>query len=491
MSVDFEREDFAGARDDWTKIDDVVKARNLQQYLRQLHSYGQVGISDAGDRIDASSEDAKRQKQYTENAIFYNIAGHTLRGLVGTGTRKPADFEPAGDLAYLTSNADGQGNNIHQQVKRALGETIKKGRAGLYVDFPAVDRELSRAERDKFFATIHLIRPERVINWQLRTDGSVVKLSLVVISGAEETVSADGFTVEKRDSLLVLRLDDDGHYYTEKFLRAKEKTAEEKWESQGEMFPADSAGNRLTEIPFTFVGSENNDASIDPAPMLDMVVINIGHYRNSADFEDSVFYAGQTQPYMTGVDEEHLAMLQKYDIRVGSRFVMPVPAGESFGFATPESNPVVRQAMMDKVELMIGLGAKFITTAKPSRTATEAEQDEDVQTSMLSTIVDNVSAAYTRALGFVALFMGSAAPAYTMDSDFSDIGSSPELLAKWVESFLKGAVPESDYIAWMQRQGFFDQGKTAEQISDELANVSTQDPPDTGGAIPAGSAGDS
>ncbi|MDP0908071.1 hypothetical protein Q6322_30065, partial [Klebsiella pneumoniae] len=47
------------------------------------------------------------------------------------------------------------------------------------------------------------------------------------------------------------------------------------------------------EIPFTFVGAQNNDPSIDESPLAALVEINLGHYRNSADYEDSVFLCGQ------------------------------------------------------------------------------------------------------------------------------------------------------------------------------------------------------
>ncbi len=47
------------------------------------------------------------------------------------------------------------------------------------------------------------------------------------------------------------------------------------------------------EIPFTFVGAQNNDPTIDDSPLAALVEINHGHYRNSADYEDSVWFCGR------------------------------------------------------------------------------------------------------------------------------------------------------------------------------------------------------
>lgn len=457
MSIDFQRSDYVGSAPKWEKVDAVVCAKEVTKYLRQLRKIGTGNV-----------DDAIRQQQYEDNAIFYNIAGHTLAGLIGTAFRKDPSFDPPTRLSYLEKNADGAGNSIHQQARSALGDVLKKGRAGLWVDYPETEGETSRADIGRFFATIHRIEAEQIINWRTRTDGAITKLELVVIQSCREIVGDDGYELIDQEIITELALDEGGLYFTREWTLTKNDSGEKVWEQGDEKLPTDAAGNRLTEIPFTFVGSENNDSTIDEAPMLPLVEINIGHYRNSADFEDSVWYSGQSQPWMTGMDEALIELFKENDIRAGSRYIMPVPAGESFGFATPDPNPVVRQAMLDKVEVMIGLGAKFVTAAGPAKTAQEASQDEDAQTSILSAAVGNVADAYTRAVQFAAVFMGVDPVEYILDNDFSDLGSSPEMLAKWVDTYIKGAVPESDYIRWMQRQGYFDAGKTVEEVAAEL-----------------------
>lgn len=466
MSIETPRKEYAEALPEWEKIDRVRKHKDLAQYLRTLTTT-HVWQDREGNTSHGIVEDEIRQNEYAKNAVFYNITAYTIRGLLGTMFRKAPVFDPAGRLKYLLENCDGKGNGINQQARSLGAEVIANGRAGLWVNYPKTEGEVSVADEGRLFATIHRLCPQQIINWSTMSDGAKVKLSLVVFTFQHEEMVDYELTCETR--IKELALDEDGKYYCQEWRKVEGEGDKREWIREGEpVVPTDKDGTPFDEIPFTFVGSENNDHEIDEPPMMDMVAINIAHYRNSADFEDSVFYAGQSQPYMVGVDETTYEMIQKHGIRVGSRVMMPVPEGGAFGFATPDANPVVRQAMIDKVEQMIGIGARFVTPGGGAKTAYEAESDREVSHSLLSTITENVANAYSRALTWVGRFMGADAPEYILDSDFSDVGATPQLLAAWVKSYLDGAVPQADYIEWMQRQGYFDPERDPEDIAAEL-----------------------
>jgi len=52
-------------------------------------------------------------------------------------------------------------------------------------------------------------------------------------------------------------------------------------------------GKLLDRIPFIIAGSYSNDPAVDDAALYDIAEINIGHYRNSADYEEGIFLHGQ------------------------------------------------------------------------------------------------------------------------------------------------------------------------------------------------------
>lgn len=465
MSIDYERPEVAQARPNWELVDSVRRAHGVKRYLRRLR-----GVQRLTPESEMWSEDATRQKDYEDAAIFYNITGHTLRGLVGTAFRHPMEVDLPGALEHLEDDSDGQGNSLVQQAKGLLRQLLVKGRAGLWVDYPVTGGEVSQAEASVLRPRIHRIQAEQIINWSTAEIQGRTRLRLVVLKYTEE-VEAD-YEVSSEERIRELGLDESSRYFVREWREVQDSaTGKKVWQEGEQHFPTDSSGAFFTEIPFTFVGADNNDPSVDEIPLLDMATINVGHYRNSADFEDSVFYAGQSQPWMSGATDEVFDLIDQYGIRIGSRQLFPVPAGETFGFATPDPNPLVRQAMVDKVDMMIGLGARFIRDSGPAKTASESQDDSAKAASSLSTVAQNLVQAYNRAIGWAGRFAGADGGVVSLDTDFSYISRDPQSLAMWVKSYLEGAVPEHMYIGWMKRNGYFPRDMDDETISSMLGGV--------------------
>jgi hypothetical protein len=457
MTIEFVRSGVTNRDPDWQSIRDITEGKNLGSYLRKI-------------RKPNGAIDDTRTKDYQENAIFYGVAGRTARGLVGTIFRKEPTLN-TGALDHIESNIDGSSNGIVQQSRAVCADVLRYGRAGMWVDYADTGGEQSLADAARNFATIHTYKPWQICNWRQERDGSDMRLTLVVLK--EYRPAIDGYKVSSekiyRELSLIEAEDGTVAYAVTVWTQAKiDATSKIEWIIESQAFPTDASGNRLDFIPFAFVGSENNDPKIDDPPMLDLVRVNIGHFRNSADYEDSIFYAGQTQPYLVGATQEYYDLMKEQDFYIGSRRLMPVPEGGSFGFATPDPNPAVRQAMLDKVEQMIGLGASFVERSGAAKTATEADSDERTELSELAIIAGNVSDAYETALAWAALFHGTQPPEYRLSDDFGAITASPAMLTAWVQSWIGGAVPFSDYVAWMRRNGFFRHDKTDDEIQQEL-----------------------
>lgn len=480
MSIDSTRQDYDEMLPRWQLVDDVIKRRDIKRYLRNLKRCirNEQGIL----------EDNIRQREYEKNAVFYGITSHTLKGLLGTMFRRDPTVVVPPELQYVVTNIDGKGNGITQHSRKTSANVISKGRCGLWVDYPEVDRDTSRADLARYYATIRRFAAQQVISWRVESDGSQMVLTHVVLKYKREVAKENGYGMKYEDIIVELQLiQDSGRWvYRCREWQKGSTDDQEQWIAQEWKQPRNRNGVPLDYIPFIFVGSENNDTEIDDPPLFDMCELNIAHYRNSADYEDNVWYAGQVQPWMSGATEEFYEMAKKYEIRIGSRQLFPVPSGEKFGFETPGENPQCRIAMKDKLEMMIGIGARFITPGGAAKTAYEAESDREVAHSILSTIAQNVTSAYMTCLTWMLDFMPEASSDdlnFAIESDYSDVGSTPQLLAAWVKSYLDGAVPQDQYISWMQRQGYFD----AEADLDELADALNGEALET---ETAGSAGD-
>jgi len=274
------------------------------------------------------------------------------------------------------------------------------------------------------------------------------------------------FAVKTISQRRVLRLVEG--VYTVEIWRKSEK-AEDEWYMHDSYAPKDGKGNHWDVIPFQFVGAENNDISIDAPPLSDMAEINIAHYRNSADYEDSVYFTGQPQAWASGIDEDFLAILKKEKVYVGSRTLFPVPSGEQFGFAQTQPNQSAKEAMDSKESQMAAIGARIISKGSAVKTATEAQNDNEAEHSVLSLAVSNVSEAYVKCLAWVQRFNNSEGDyTFEINKDFTKFTVDAQLLNGFTSLINTGKWPESDFWTVMRKYQLIDADKTDEEIKGEL-----------------------
>lgn len=423
-------------------VDDVCDGRNLSDYLVRVNP------------DDESEDNALRNRQIFDRAVFYGVAGWTVKGLVGLVFQRWPKLSVPAALDYVVEDVDGAGVSIYQQSQCVVRELVRKGRCGLLVNLLAPGESVRDARR----AVIETFKAEQIINWHQERVGAEFKTTLVMLQYRREVPGEDDYQIEYRDTILELRLLD-GRYVQRRWEKARNE-----WVKVAEVVPHDATGSPLDEIPFLFVGSETNTAAIDEPPMLNLCRVNIGHWNNSAEYEDSVFTVGQAQPWMSGATERHLEQI-KY---VGSSTLIGVPEGGKFDFAQPKPNTLAREAMTDKVAMMVGLGAMFIQPGSAVKTATQAEGEQRVAHSVLSLIASNVSEAYTQALLWAAQFMGAGeAVEFAVSQDFVDPRDT-QLLQQITAAFATRLLPVDDYLRWLQRHGLVDPEKTLEQFREEV-----------------------
>ena len=244
---------------------------------------------------------------------------------------------------------------------------------------------------------------------------------------------------------------------------------ESSWEIVDDSQPLDGNGQPWDIIPFQFVGSKNNDPTVDEAPLADLAIINIAHYRNSADYEDSVFFVGQAQPWISGLTEEWRNHIEKSDLYIGSRTPITLPEGGAFGFAQAQPNTLVKEAMDQKERQMVALGARLIERGNAVKTATEAQSDNESEHSVLSLVAANVSEAYVTALGWAARFMRSEGEIqYALNQDFAEHRLDAQMLTALVSAWQSGNLPRADLWAQFRKSGLIDPEKDDETVKDEL-----------------------
>jgi Domain of unknown function (DUF4055) len=406
---------------------------------------------------DPSAENVERNRAYKERAVLYNATGRTRDGLLGLAFRR----DPAGldelppRLSYLADDCDGAGISLYQQSQASLKAVLETARHGLYVDYS-----------DALMGPIiKAYRAEDIINWRATLiDGKTV-LSMVVL--AEEAEVDDGYETHCIPQWRELLLEN-GVFV----VKVWQKRKDEEEPTLVEQIVPRSVGGTLDEIPFVFIGAQNNDSTIDDAPLYDLAYINRAHYRNSADYEDSVFLVGQPQPWIAGLTEEWRNHLEKEGkAYLGSRAMLPLPVGGSFGIAQPSPNSMAKEAMDHKEAQMIALGARLIEATQANRTATESDNDKEASTSVLSMCCANVSDAYTRAIAWCARYLDLALAEgegeYKINQDFARVQAEPQMITALVGAWQSGAFAKPDLRAFLRRIGVIAVERTDEDIDSD------------------------
>ncbi len=466
MSVTSENPLFAANLPQWQLVEDICAGEYMVKYRGEIYL-------PKPNPLDHSPENKERYCHYLKRAVLYETTGNTLDGLVGAAFRVDPVLTVPDELRYLSEDADGTGVSIYQQSQSALSHLLMRGRVGLLVDMPVVDKKMTVAQQkeNNIRCQIIMFNAKQIINWQTSLIGSKHLLSLVVIKESSMQASECGFIANMIDQYRVLRLIN-GVYNVE-IWQMTEDEGTEGWNIVNSYIPTDGNGKTWNQIPFTFVGATNNDPTPDRIPLLRIATVNLAHYRNSADYEDSVFITGQPQPWMTGIDPETRDYYRQpaNKISIGSREIFMLPAGGGMGFAQAAPNTLVERAMKQKEDQMVALGARLVEVGTVAKTATESRSHQRVQHSVLTLCVANLSEAYTHCLDWVAQFMKVTSDddmLYSINQDFVESGLNPQDLQQVVVAWQQGLLPRSDAWQYMRKSGLISTEKTDEAISDEL-----------------------
>ncbi|WP_038342151.1 DUF4055 domain-containing protein [Acinetobacter sp. A47] len=451
--------------DDVCDGEDAVKAKKTK-YLPMPNAH------------DKSTKNKLAYDAYLTRAVFYGATAVTLNSLVGASFSTDPSFKFPDELSYLERNANGAGMSAYQLSQTGIRLLLKNYRCALYVDFPDLPETKNKSEYDKLnaYSMIHLLKAVDVVNWDTVMVNNQKKLNLVVIREMVSKRGEDGFSTEQTEQYRVLRLEpiDSGQfvYSVQVYTKGDQGT----WVGGTTKYPRDFNGELWSYIPFTFVGAIDNSTDIHNPPLLELAKINLAHYRDSADFQESVFYMGQPQYYASGVDWAWFEEAKKHGVYIGARVMLPLPGEGKLGIVQVQPNTLAREGMKDKWGYMKELGARMVEKGSAAKTATEANNDDAIQHSVLSLCVSNMNEAISMALRWAAKYMVADVDRltknellYEISQEFSKQGYLAELSRQLYEAAMQG---KSSFKTWWEynQTGTFSK-QTYEQ---ELLNIEAE-----------------
>lgn len=411
------------------------------------------------------TESGERYKAYITRALYVNYVGRTLQGLLGMATRQEPSVELPPQIDYLLTDADNNRLALDTLSARVVSNLLLKGRYILTPDYTGRSNEgetptLEQTAQSRAFIKGYIA--ESLINWHVDANG---QLDLAVLKETVEE-NIDGFQFELVDYFREYRLIDGKAYVRE-------------WRQEipiSEYMPIKMNGTIIDELPVIIAGSLDNNTTCDMPPITDIANVNIGHYRNSADYEEGVFICGQPTPVINvGTMSAHDWVLANPNgVQLGSSRGLVVEQGGGAILLQAAANGAAIEAMRAKEDQMIQLGAQIITPKTGSETVQAAKMRAGAETSTLQTVVKNTSSAIEQCLKWCASFVGANAELvrFEMTNKFFDESVDPQMLIVAMQLQDRADIAKSDVRHIIRRSGLLREGRTDEEIDAE-AEVET------------------
>lgn len=434
---------------------------------------------------------------YKNRASFMNATGRTVEGLVGAIMRKDPEVLWPKDRLEELNFIGRRFESLQEVIQETLDEVIGVGRYGLLVDMSPNGGEPYVA---MYFAESIIDWEEAVLddlttNDMIKGRKMIVRVSLV--EKVDQPPDDQGVTTQK-ERLRILHLgepqpvtDEEVKLFEEQgreeFLAIFDLTPEdfvegplyfqEVWdEVEGDdlaqkqftrtevIIPEMPGGKFWREITFTFINPTSTKPMPEKPQLLDLTVVNISHYRNSADLEHGLHFTALPQPWAAGFQFQG-------EVFIGSTVVWVTndpQAKAGYLEFSGEGLGTLREIMKVKEKQMAALGARLIEQ-QPAPGETEAAETvklrQSGEKSALTKISLTVSAAITNTLRLLALFKalpGADKVGVTLNTDFGVEGLSPQMLTALMQQVQGGTMSWDTYFWNLQRGEMIPEGIDAE-----------------------------
>ena len=415
--------------------EEAVKAATVE-YLPKLSSH-------------TSRSDPKYQA-YLMRAMFFGATNRTVEGMTGLVQRKPAIIEVPAEMEPYLDDITGTGIDIQEFIKGALDEVLAVGRYGIQVD---VDPPGTDEPRAYFIGRL----AEDVSNWRV----SGTELTLVVFREVEMVENPDDpYEAEEKIIYRELFLGSIADEQTGQPLEGKvlqSRIWRENPQKKDEYIPeapiiAERRTGEVDVIPFTFVGTSSTASSVSKPPLLDLVNVNMSHYRNSADLEHGRHFTGLPTPVISGIDPE-----DGDKILIGSEQAITIkdPAARaSYLEFSGQGLQSLETALVEKQENMAVLGARILEVSKKAaETAETTRLNKSGDTSTMISIAGAVESAVTIALQQMAVWLGHDPEQVSVEinRDLLDSTMDPQMVTALLKLFQEGITSKETLYKQLQQ----------------------------------------
>lgn len=429
MPIDTIKQEYITNLSIWEKARDVVEGgQEGVKYKREIYL----------PRLGGQTPDS--YDAYLNRAQFINFTSRTITAGIGQIFRKDPVISNF-DFDDIYDDIDLSGTPMSYFNRSIAEEIMKVNRVGVLVDY---SEELRRP-----YLTMY--KAESIINWRVERINGIEQPSMIVLYGIKiEPDPLDKFQDIEKAVYRELYLDESGIYN----VRDWEKDEKDNLNIVNEYIPI-ANDMAFDYIPFYFVTSDGISPEIKRAPFLDLINLNLGHYKNSADYENMLHWTGARTVITKGWGD-------KGPFPIGGCADFPTDGGAEFLSAPSDS--ALLEEMRHKEEQMAVIGSAILSGK--GRYVQSAETARITSSGEYATLAD-MSLALSRSMSVilseVAYWMGQEQPVeIEFNTDFEIDKLDPQEVTAWMGLVQSGYMSETTFFYNMKSREMYPSGWTEE-----------------------------
>ena len=414
-----------------------------------------------------NGQDKKQYNSYKKRAVFFGAMSRTVTALVGAIDRKPPEVKGANNLKDFMKDVTGTGISLDEFLKDVEEEVMISGRV-----IVCVDRKNSSDNRP------YLVwyKSEDCINWfsEQYTDFDKRLTGMIFRESYYDVDKDNKYKQVQKDQYREFIMQDGNVTVNIWRNKNEEKTSEfgnvEKPEYEiSETYTLTNRGKALGFIPCVPVVSDGSPFEVSQPPLLDLVDVNLAHYRNSADYEHGMHWTALPTPVLTGLNGKD----SKISIGSGSAIILPDPQSSAmFLEFSGQGLSTIKTAMDHKEMMMSALGARMLASRMDQSTSAEvARINYSGETASLCNVARSMSRGMTRLLKMVSEWennKGFDNIEVHLNEDYVDTKLVGADLTALMAAYQGGAI-SLDSLIWNMSSGeLLPMGRTVE---DEIALI--------------------
>lgn len=415
------------AYDKWLPI--WSKCRDTAEGQEAVHAQGVTYLP------KLSGQSVTDYDKYKGRALFFNAVGRTIEGMAGMVFRKAPMIEYPTAMQSIIDDVDLQGTNINDFADSLVRELSTVNRVGILVDFPksqTVGMTLLDLERSGVRPYAVIYKAESISDWRYQRVNNRMMLTMVKLMEC----------VDGQNQIRELELTENGYQVS-----IYKETEGGYNDAPDEKFIPLLNNAPMYEIPFVF------DKDIHKPVILDLVNVNLSHYKSTADYEHGLHFTGLPTAIFWGIQTDDKDTTITIGAESALAFSNPEGHAEYLEF-TGQGLTALKDALSDKKDMMAVLGLKALGAEKRAQETAEAMTiKQSAENSVLSTIANRASGMLNKMLGYIAMWQRyNGEVKITLNTDFSPAGITPQLFAEYTKAYLSGTMSYETYF-WNLKNG--------------------------------------